>query len=133
MTAPFLKELHHDQTNAKPTRTDTTSPYESVDSKTFHEAAERALDHYLNPLLPRKPLLKPNTRYLIAPGIDSEELLADACETLTSAKTMAADFAGLVDGSHRHVLLGIAQLIMLAELAVNRVLDNLDVAAEPQP
>ena len=116
-----------------PPEADSTSPYETLDSKKFHEAAERALDHYLNPFHPRKPLLKPNTRYLIAPGIDSEELLADACETLTSAKTMAADFAGLVDGSHRHVLLGIAQLIMLAELAVNRVLDNLDVAAEPQP
>jgi hypothetical protein len=115
-----------------PPETDTTSPYESLDSKTFHEAAERALDHYFNPLFPRKPLLKPNTRYLIAPGIDSEELLADACETLTSAKTMAADFAGLVDGSHRHVLLGIAQLIMLGELAVNRALDNLEVAAEPR-
>ncbi|WJK07020.1 DUF6124 family protein [Pseudomonas fluorescens] len=84
-------------------------------------------------MLPRKPLLKPNTRYLIAPGIDSEELLADACETLTCAKTMATDFAGLVDGSQRHVLLGIAQLIMLGELAVNRALDNLDVAAEPRP
>lgn len=65
---------------------DPTSPYSTTDSKKLHEAAERALDHYLNPLLPRKPLLKPNTRYLIAPGIDSEELLADACETLTSAK-----------------------------------------------
>ncbi|WP_192563945.1 DUF6124 family protein [Pseudomonas gozinkensis] len=113
-----------------PPETDPTSPYETLDSKKFHEAAERALDHYLNPLLPRKPLLKPGTRYLIAPGIDSEELLADACETLTSAKTMANDFAGLVDGSHRHVLLGIAQLIMLGELAVNRVLDNLEVKAE---
>ncbi|UWI64447.1 DUF6124 family protein [Pseudomonas sp. BW7P1] len=71
-----------------------------------------------------------NTRYLIAPGIDSEELLADACETLTSAKTMATDFAGLVDGSQRHVPLGIAQLIMLGELAVNRALDNLDLKAE---
>jgi hypothetical protein len=110
-----------------PPETDPASPYESPNSKKFHEAAERALDHYLNPLLPRKPLLKPNTRYLIAPGIDSEELLADACETLTSAKTMATDFAGLVDGSHRHVLLGIAQLIMLSELAVNRALDNLEV------
>jgi hypothetical protein len=113
-----------------PPEVDSTSPYETLDSKKFHEAAERALDHYLNPLLPRKPLLKPNTRYLIAPGIDSEELLADACETLTSAKTMANDFAGLVDGSHRHVLLGIAQLIMLGELAVNRVLDNLEVKVE---
>jgi hypothetical protein len=114
-----------------PPETDPTSPYETLDSKKFHEAADRALDHYLNPLLPRKPLLKPNTRYLIAPGIPNEELLADACETLTSAKTMASDFAGMIDAPQRHVLLGIGQLIMLAELAVNRVLDNLDVAAEP--
>ncbi|WP_236182982.1 MULTISPECIES: DUF6124 family protein [Pseudomonas] len=113
-----------------PPEVDSTSPYETLDSKKFHEAAERALDHYLNPLLPRKPLLKPNTRYLIAPGIASEELLADACETLTSAKVMANDFAGLVDGPQRHVLLGIAQLIMLGELAVNRVLDNLELKAE---
>ncbi|MHB2247491.1 DUF6124 family protein [Pseudomonas fitomaticsae] len=115
-----------------PPETDPTSPYETLDSKKFHEAADRALDHYLNPLLPRKPLLKPNTRYLIAPGIPNEELLADACETLTSAKTMASDFAGMIDAPQRHVLLGIGQLIMLAELAVNRVLDNLDVAAEPR-
>jgi len=116
-----------------PPEADSTSPYETLDSKKFHEAAERALDHYLNPLLPRKPLLKPNTRYLIAPGIPSEELLADACETLTSAKTMASDFAAMLDAPQRHVLLGIGQLIMLAELAVNRVLDNLDTAAEAQP
>jgi len=113
-----------------PPEVDSTSPYETLDSKKFHEAAERALDHYLNPFHPRKPLLKPNTRYLIAPGIPSEELLADACETLTSAKTMASDFAGMIDAPQRHVLLGIGQLIMLAELAVNRVLDNLELKAE---
>ncbi len=116
-----------------PPEIDPTSPYETLDSKKFHEAADRALDHYFNPFHPRKPLLKPNTRYLIAPGIPNEELLADACETLTSAKTMASDFAGMIDAPQRHVLLGIGQLIMLAELAVNRVLDNLDVAAEPRP
>ncbi|WP_409318001.1 DUF6124 family protein [Pseudomonas sp. KCJK9016] len=115
-----------------PPETDSTSPYETLDSKKFHEAAERALDHYLNPFQPRKPLLKPGTRYLIAPGIANEELLADACETLTSAKTMASDFAGMLDAPQRHVLSGIGQLIMLAELAVNRVLDNQDVAAEPR-
>jgi hypothetical protein len=32
-----------------PPATDTTSPYESLDSKKLHEAAERALDHYLGP------------------------------------------------------------------------------------
>ncbi|WP_409317337.1 DUF6124 family protein [Pseudomonas sp. KCJK9016] len=113
-----------------PPEADSTSPYETLDSKKFHEAAERALDHYLNPFHTRKPLLKPGTRYLIAPGIANEELLADACETLTSAKTMASDFAGMIDPPQRHVLLGIGQLIMLAELAVNRVLDNLEMKAE---
>ncbi len=43
---------------------------------------------------------------------------------------MATDFARLVDGSQRHVLLGIAQLIMLGELAVNRALDDLELKAE---
>jgi len=43
---------------------------------------------------------------------------------------MASDFAGMIDAPQRHVLLGIAQLIMLGELAVNRVLDNLEVAAD---
>jgi hypothetical protein len=39
---------------------------------------------------------------------------------------MANDFAAFLDGSQRNTLLGIAQVIMLGELAVNRALDNLD-------
>jgi hypothetical protein len=39
---------------------------------------------------------------------------------------MASDFAGSLKGSQSHTLLGIQQSIMLGELAVNRVLDNLD-------
>ena len=37
-----------------PPETDPTSPYESLDSNKLHEAADRALDHYLSPnnLLP---------------------------------------------------------------------------------
>ncbi|MBJ7375183.1 MAG: hypothetical protein JHD19_27330, partial [Pseudomonas sp.] len=54
-------------------------------------------------------------------------LLANACETLASAKTIAQEFAGLVKPSQRRTLMGIAQLIMLGELAVNRVLDNLEL------
>ena len=55
------------------------------------------------------------------------ELLVDACETLASAKTIANDVARLLPASQRRSLLGIAQLIMLGELAVNRVLDNLEL------
>jgi len=53
--------------------------------------------------------------------------LTDACETLASAKTIAQDFAGQLPGPQRRTVLGIAQLIMLGELAVNRVLDNLEL------
>jgi hypothetical protein len=39
---------------------------------------------------------------------------------------MASDFAGFLEGTHRNTMLGIQQVIMLGELAVNRVLDNID-------
>ena len=39
---------------------------------------------------------------------------------------MANDLAGFLEGTHRNTLLGIAQVIMLGELAVNRALDRLD-------
>ncbi|NWL17983.1 DUF6124 family protein [Pseudomonas umsongensis] len=68
----------------------------------------------------------PSTMFLIAPGIDTETLLAHACESLASASVMASDFATFVDGPQRSMLLGIQQVIMLADMAVNRALDNLD-------
>ena len=38
---------------------------------------------------------------------------------------LASDFAGLLEGPQRSTMLEIQQIIMLGELAVNRVLDNL--------
>jgi len=116
-----------------PPETDDTSPYESPRSKKFHEAAERALDHYLNPSAAPALSRKPRTMYAIDPDIDTEELLANACETLASAKGIATDFAGLLPASHRTTALGIAQLIMLGELAVNRALDHLEIADYSAP
>jgi len=52
-------------------------------------------------------------------------LLANACESLASATVMLSDFAGLLEGPNRKTLLGIAQVVMLGELAVNQALDNL--------
>ena len=68
----------------------------------------------------------PSTMFLIGPNIDTETLLAHTCESLASASVMATDFATFVDGPQRSMLLGIQQVIMLADLAVNRALDNLD-------
>ncbi|MEB2855103.1 hypothetical protein VKY20_05755 [Pseudomonas atacamensis] len=110
-----------------PPPTDPASPYESPDSKKFHEAADRALDHYLGPSSAEfmAPPYKSNTLYMTNPDADNESLLADACETLGSATVMLNDQAGLVNGSQRKTLQGIAQIVMVAEMAVNRVLDRL--------
>ena len=109
-----------------PPETNDTSPYESADSNKLHDAAERALDHYLNPLPKKCPGRKPSEMFQISPDMDDENLLAHACESLASASVMASDRAGFLQSPHRNALLGIAQIIMLGELAVNRALDNLD-------
>ncbi|MGY1892943.1 DUF6124 family protein [Pseudomonas sp. SDT291_1_S447] len=112
-----------------PPEIDSTSPYESLDSKKLNDAADRALDHYLCPPGSTPPPRKTRRMYAVTADFKNEELLADAdaSETLASARTIAHDFAHLIPASQRRTLLGIAQLIMLGELAVNRVMDNLEL------
>ncbi|WP_223484200.1 DUF6124 family protein [Pseudomonas sp. A-RE-19] len=109
-----------------PPESDPTSPYESPNSKKLHEAADRALDHYLKP--PKEPdaARKPSKMFIVAPDVDSESLLAHACESMASASVMLSDFAALVGEPYRNTMLGIQQVVMNGELAVNRVLDNFD-------
>ncbi|MGE8189247.1 DUF6124 family protein [Pseudomonas sp. NPDC086278] len=112
-----------------PPEADDASPYEFPGSKKFHDAAERALDHYLSPCASTPPApRKPSTMFMVVPNIKDEDLLAHACESLASASVMTSDFAGYLEGPHRHTAMAIQQIIMLAELAVNRMLDNVEVA-----
>jgi len=106
-----------------------TSPYVSVDTRKLHEAADRALDFYLKPsaAIMSAPYI-PNQMFLVNPKADTESLLANASESLASATVMLGDFAALLNGTHRKTLLGIAQVVMLGELAVNKALDNVDPA-----
>jgi hypothetical protein len=113
-----------------PPQTDDVSPYDPLDPKKLNEAAERALDHYLKPS-DHKIARKPSTIYTVAPGIDIEELLANASESFASAKVIASDCAGFLEGPQRNTILGVAQLIMLGELAVSRALDSLEVKTDP--
>ncbi|MNH41175.1 hypothetical protein D3C79_1026210 [compost metagenome] len=50
--------------------------------------------------------------------------MAHACESLASANVMASEIAAMLEGAHRSTMLALQQVIMLGELAVNRVLDN---------
>ncbi|AXI63269.1 MULTISPECIES: DUF6124 family protein [Pseudomonas] len=114
-----------------PPESNDASPYESPDSKKLHEAAERALDHYLKPNATTLRFHKPSTMFQVAPDQDSESLLVHACESLAQANLMTSDIAAHIDLPQRRTILAIQQIIMLAELAVNRVLDNVEVQRYP--
>ncbi|MDU9020847.1 DUF6124 family protein [Pseudomonas corrugata] len=75
-----------------------------------------------------KPTPNPPTDplFTVVNGIDTECLLANLSETLASADAMISDLAFELDGSRRHVALGIQQLIELGGLLVSRALDNVD-------
>ncbi|MFJ2715130.1 DUF6124 family protein [Pseudomonas sp. NPDC087346] len=107
--------------------TDPVSPYAFLDSRKLHDAALRALDHYLAPPAkkPESPGI-PSTIFTVLPEVNAETLLAHACETLASANIMATELAFTLSGPTCNQLLGIQQLISLAELSVNRVLDKVD-------
>ena len=89
--------------------------------------AERVIDSYLNPK-PAQPDKKPapDQLFTVVEGLDAESLLANLSETLASANAMAGDLAFDLDGSRRHVALGLQQLIELGELLANRALDVVD-------
>ncbi len=116
-----------------PPETPGTSPYATTDSKKLHDAAERALDHYLKPPFVEAPLSdkRPSNIFTVIPDLDNETLLAHASETLASLNVMASDLAFELEGTRRHVALAIQQMISLGELLVNRALDSFDQPEAP--
>ncbi|MCE0460349.1 MULTISPECIES: DUF6124 family protein [Pseudomonas] len=90
----------------------------------FDKAAKRALDFYLESKPDTDP--PPNQLFTVVNGIDTEHLLANLSETLASADAMISDLAFELDGSRRHVALGIQQLIELSGLLANRALDTVN-------
>ncbi|WP_192552478.1 DUF6124 family protein [Pseudomonas sp. IzPS59] len=115
------------QSTPHPPVTDPASPYESLDSKKLNEAAERALDHYLCPgARIMATVNEPDPMYFANPACNTESLLANASETLGSASEMLNNFAATLAPADRKTAIGIAQLVMLGELAVNQALDHIE-------
>jgi hypothetical protein len=75
---------------------------------------------------PNPPHTEPTQLFTVINGIDTEALLANLSETLASANAMVTDLAFDLDGSRRHIALGIQQLIELSGLLANRALDNVE-------
>lgn len=78
-----------------PPETENSPPCESLDSSKIHEAAQRAHDHYLPPPFDTSRLADapPVNIFAVVPGLNTEMLLANACETLASANVMVSDLA----------------------------------------
>ena len=99
------------------------SATESADLSALSKDTERTVSARLrNPKRP-DPI---SHVFTLLPDIDAPTLLAHACETLASLNVMTTDLACELEGSRRNVALAIQQLSVLAELLVNRALDNLD-------
>ncbi len=69
-----------------------------------------------------KPTPNPPIRlFTVADGISNEDLLVNLSETLASVNALSCDLAFGLEGSKREELLGVAQLIELAQLLADRV------------
>jgi hypothetical protein len=70
--------------------------------------------------------------FSVVADINTESILTTLSETLASANAMASDLAFDLEGSRRHVALGLQQLIELGILLANRALDNIQLAQPPR-
>ncbi|MCM2462573.1 hypothetical protein HGO40_19170 [Pseudomonas sp. CG7] len=116
-------------------KTNPLSGFDSIeDLLKDRAAAERALNHYLNPK-PSEPSTdqRIDSLFSVTAKADADTLLTSTSETLASIKAMAEDLAFEVDGTRRSVALGIHQLVELCQLLVDKALDQLETPVSPAP
>jgi hypothetical protein len=106
-----------------PLENPTLSESEDLDLTQLSQATQRAVSARLrNPKHP-DPV---SHVFTILPDVDTPTLLGHASETLASLNVMTTDLADQLEGSHRNMALAMQQLAVLAEMLINRALDNLD-------
>ncbi|WP_214511237.1 DUF6124 family protein [Pseudomonas brassicacearum] len=116
-------------------RTNPLADFDSIeDLLKDRAAAERALNHYLNPKPPEPSTdQRIDSLFSVTAKADADTLLTSTSETLASIKAMAEDLAFEVEGTRRSVALGIHQLVELCQLLVDKALDQLEAPATPAP
>ena len=112
-------------------RTNPLADFDSIeDLLKDRAAAERALNHYLNPKKPEPSTDPPiHSLFSVTAKADADTLLTSTSETLASIKAMAEDLAFEVEGTRRSVALGIHQLVELCQLLVDKALDQIEAPA----
>ncbi|MFJ3008922.1 DUF6124 family protein [Pseudomonas fluorescens] len=102
-----------------------TSPYKSPDSRKLHEAAERALDHYLKPESPsRNSVDRGMQMFQVAPDINPEAIAIQTYETFSSVSILLLDLADSLEDKPRHLAMAIYQLSEMGLLLAEKTLDS---------
>ena len=114
------------ETPNPPETDNSVSPYQSPDSKKLHEAAEKALDHYLKPEPPpsRNSVDRGMQMFMIAPDLNREAVAIQTYETFSSVSILLLDLADSLDDKPRHLAMAIYQLSEMGLLLAEQALDN---------
>ncbi|CRM69588.1 hypothetical protein [Pseudomonas sp. 58 R 3] len=87
-----------------------------------HAAAQRAINHYLNPSEKPGPTAESHGVFSVREGLDVETLLVNASEDLASVQAVASHLALEVDGNPRSVVFGICRMLEGIQLMVEKTL-----------
>ncbi|MFJ2321020.1 DUF6124 family protein [Pseudomonas sp. NPDC087817] len=114
------------ETPNPPETDDSVSPYKSTQSKKLHEAAEKALDHYLKPTVSssRNSVDRGMQMFMIAPDLNREAVAIQTYETFSSVSILLLDLADSLDDKPRHLAMAIYQLSEMGLLLAEQALDN---------
>ncbi|MBK5310355.1 MULTISPECIES: DUF6124 family protein [Pseudomonas] len=111
-------------------KTTARSPYSTLDSRKLHEAADRALDHYLKRENTKPCFADERTTeersmkmFTVVANANPEALAIQTYETFSSVSILLLDLAESLDDKQRHLAMAIYQMSELGLMLVERSLD----------
>lgn len=112
-------------------KTTARSPYSTLDSRKLHEAADRALDHYLKRENTKPCFADERTTeersmkmFTVVANANPEALAIQTYETFSSVSILLLDLAESLDDKQRHLAMAIYQMSEMGLMLAERSLDN---------
>ncbi|MBD9563116.1 MULTISPECIES: DUF6124 family protein [Pseudomonas] len=113
-----------------PLKTTSSSPYSILDSRKLHEAADRALDHYLKRENTKPCFAEERTTeersmkmFTVVPDANPEALIIQTYETFSSVSLLLLDLADSLEDKQRHLAMAIYQMSEMGLMLAERSLD----------
>ncbi|WP_447793859.1 DUF6124 family protein [Pseudomonas farris] len=113
-----------------PLKTTSRSPYSTLDSRKLHEAADRALDHYLKRENTKPCFADERTTeersmkmFTVVANANPEALAIQTYETFSSVSILLLDLAESLEDKQRHLAMAIYQMSEMGLMLAERSLD----------